>query len=117
MLQTNVLLWRASYQSSSRRVIGEERMHRCDFTSIGVHAASSLTRLDVAPDHRCHVSLVVHEASVKVGCIVWRGRDDVSEAPREGILEEVKLSDEFAWWHMHVVTDFYLLVFGVKLLD
>jgi hypothetical protein len=102
-LPTDVLAWEMSYQSSSRRVVGEERVHRSDFTSIGVHTASSLARLDVAPDHRCHVSLVVHEASVKVGSIVWRGRDDVGEASGEWILQEMELRDELAWWHVHVV--------------
>ena len=79
-------------------------MHRGDFTSIGVHAASGLARLDVAPDHRCHVSLIVHETRVEVGSIVWGGRDNMGEASGERVLQEVELSDKFAWRHVHVVT-------------
>jgi hypothetical protein len=47
--------------------IANERLtyHVLDFTGICVHATSSFTRLDVSPDHRDHVSLIVH--------LVWLG--------------------------------------------
>jgi RecJ-like exonuclease len=74
-------------QSTCRAVEGVVRVHACDLAGVGVHASCCLTRLDVTPNytksvpltyqcriitlaHGCHVSLVVHEASIKVGCVV-----------------------------------------------
>ena len=86
--------------------------HVLDFTSVGVHAAGSLSGLDVSPDHRDHVSLIVHllmlvpfgslrsertyETTIKVGSVIRIGTLDVSEATREGILEEVEHGEELS---------------------
>ena len=44
--------------------------------------------------HGCHVSLVVHEASIEVGGIVTRRAGDESASTAEGILEEVEHGEE-----------------------
>ena len=80
-------------------------MHGLDFSSVGFHAASSLTRLDISPDHWGHVALVVHEAGVEVRCLVWVWRHNVRRSTREGVFQEVKHCEELAWWHNHVVTE------------
>lgn len=72
-------------EGTGRRVVGEVRVHSSDFTGVGSHAASSLTRLDVTPDHRSHITLVVHETGIEVGSLVWVGRLDVDPATREWI--------------------------------
>ena len=61
-----------------------------DLSSIRIHTTSCFLRLDVAPDHGCHVALVVHEASVEVWSFIWVRRGDVRAAAREGVLQEVK---------------------------
>jgi hypothetical protein len=55
-----------------------------------------LTRFDVSPNHWCHVTLVVHEASVEVWSFIWVGRYDVSLATREGILQEMEHGEELS---------------------
>jgi hypothetical protein len=85
-------------------VEGVEWVHGLHLTSIGIHAAGSLTRLDVSPNHRSHVTLVVHETSVEVGRLVWVRRHNVRGTTRERVLEEVEHGEELAWWHDHVVT-------------
>lgn len=90
---------------TSRAVEGVEGMHGLDLSSICVHAACSLARLDVAPDHGCHIALVIHETSVKVGSIVGVGADNMGRATREGILQEVEHGEELARRHDHVVTE------------
>jgi hypothetical protein len=56
----------------------------------------ALTRLDVAPDHWCHVTFIVHEASVEIrGFIGIRGHD-VSFSTREWIFQEMKHGEEFS---------------------
>lgn len=70
--------------------------HVLDFTGVGIHASGSLTRLDVAPDHGCHITLIVHETSIKVGSLIGVGRLDVGESTREGVLEEVEHGEELA---------------------
>lgn len=72
--------------AASWRVVRVEGVHVDDLTSVCVHAAGSLTRLDVSPDHWCHVAAVVHEASVKVWSFIWVGAGDVGKATREWIL-------------------------------
>jgi hypothetical protein len=74
-------------QGTCRAVKGVVRVHACHLTGVGVHTSCRLTRLDVTPNyaksvrliyhcsvlpltHGRHVSLVVHEASIKVWCIV-----------------------------------------------
>jgi hypothetical protein len=84
-------------------VVRVEGVHGLDFAGIGVHTAGCFTGLDVAPDHGCHIALVVHEAGVEVGGFVWVGRYDVRGAAGEGILEEMKHCEELARRHNHVV--------------
>lgn len=81
---------------TSWRVVGEEWVLVGNLTCVGVHAAGSLTRLDVSPDHGCHITAVVHEASVEVWCLIWVGADDVSKSTREWVLQEVEHAEEFA---------------------
>ena len=57
------------------------------------------------PNHRNHVSFVVHETGIEVRSIVARRAGDVSEATGEWILQEMEHRKEFAWWHEHVVTE------------
>ena len=83
----------------------EVRVHGGDFTSVGVHATCCLTGLDVAPDHGCHVFLVIHEACVEVGWSVGVGGGDLGEAAREGVLEEVEHGEELPGRHVEVVTE------------
>lgn len=66
------------------------------FTGIRIHASSSLTGFDVAPDHGSHVSTVVHETSIEVRGLVGVGADDVGETTREWILQEVEHGEELA---------------------
>jgi hypothetical protein len=82
-----------------------EGVHRLHLTSVSIHAARRLARLDVAPYHGCHVALVVHEASIEVWSIIGVGRGDVSRTTREWILQEMEHSEEVAWWHDHMVTE------------
>lgn len=72
-----------------------ETYHILDFTCICVHPAGGLSSLDVAPDHGGHVSLIIHEASVKVRAFIGIGGFDVSETSREGILQKVEHGKEF----------------------
>ena len=97
-------------------------MHPRHFTSIGAHAASRLTGLDVSPDHWCHVALVVHEAGVEVRSLVWVWRVDKRLTTGEGIFlqgsasrmrcikvswayQEMEHGEEVARWHEHVVAE------------
>lgn len=66
-------------------VVVELRVHSGHFSCIRAHAASSLAGLDVSPDHGGHVALVVHEAGVEVGCVVWVCGCDVRRAAGEGV--------------------------------
>lgn len=68
-----------------RRVISKVRVHVCHLTSVCAHASSRLTRFDVAPDHRSHVALVVHEAGIEVWRLIGIGGLDVSGAAREWV--------------------------------
>lgn len=86
--------------------------HVFDFTSVGVHATGSLSGLDVSPNHRDHVSLIVHlsmlvlvesmrserthETTIEVGSVIRVSTLDVSETTREGILEEVEHGEELS---------------------
>lgn len=90
---------------ASRAVKIKKRMHVLDFPGVRVHATGCLAGLDVAPDHRHHVSLVVHEACVKVGHGIRIGGGDVGESPGEGVLEEVKHGEEVPGRHEHVVSE------------
>lgn len=76
-----------------------------NFTSKGVHAAGSLTRLDVAPNHWSHITLVIHETSVKVRYLVWVGAGDVGGPTRERVLQEVEHGEELARWNLHMVAE------------
>ena len=79
-------------------------MHASHLTRVRLHTTCRFSRLDVAPDHGGHVTLVIHEASIKVRSIIWiRGRD-VREATGEWVLQEVEHSEEIAWRHDHMVT-------------
>ena len=78
-------------------------MHASDFACVSVHSTSRLTRLDVAPYHRCHITLVIHESGVEVWGVIWVCRDDVGFTAREGVLEEVEHAEEFACWNKHMV--------------
>jgi hypothetical protein len=52
------------------RVEGVEWVHGLDFAGVGFHAARGFARLDIAPDHGCHIALVVHEAGIEVRSFV-----------------------------------------------
>lgn len=75
-----------------------------DLASICIHAPGCLAGLDVAPDHRCHVTLVIHESSIEVRGFVRVGRHDVGAAARERIFQEVEHGEEFALRHEDMVT-------------
>jgi hypothetical protein len=75
------------------------------FASVGFHATGCLARLNVSPDHRGHVALVVHESSIKVWCVVRIRRGDVSRTAREGVLQEVKHGEELSGRQQHVVAE------------
>jgi len=98
-------------KGTSRAVEGVERVHSCDLTSVRVHAPCGLTGLDVSPDctksamltdccrgwpltHGSHVSLVIHEASIEVRCVVARWAGDESASTAKRILEEVEHGEE-----------------------
>lgn len=66
-------------------VVIEVRVHARHFSCVRAHAASSLAGLDVSPDHGGHVALVVHEAGVEVGCVVWVCGCDVRGTAGEGV--------------------------------
>lgn len=87
------------------RVIREKGVHVSHLSGVGVHTAGRLARLDVTPDHGDHVSLVVHEAGVKIGRVVGVGRLDVGGSTREGILEEMEHGEEVSGGHDHVVAE------------
>jgi hypothetical protein len=57
-----------------------------------------LTRFDVAPDHWCHVTLIVHEAGIEVWSFIWIRRHDVGLPTREWIFKEVKHSEKLSGW-------------------
>lgn len=86
-------------------VVGVEGVHGGHFAGVGVHASSRFARLDVAPYHWRHVSLVVHEPGIKVGSVVGAWRSDVGEASAEGVLQEVEHGEEFPGRHQHVVAE------------
>lgn len=71
-------------------------MHGCDFAGVRLHPPGSLSRFDVAPDHRCHVTFVVHEARVEIRCLVRIGGDDVGLTTGEGVCKEMEHGEEFA---------------------
>lgn len=87
------------------RVECEVGVHSGDLTGVGLHAAGSLARLDVTPDHGSHVALVVHEASVEVRSLVRVGGGDVGVSTGEGVFQEVEHGEELSRGHQHVVTE------------
>lgn len=76
-----------------------------DLSSIRIHTTSRLSGLDVAPDHGCHITLVIHEASVEVWSLIRVRRDDVRTAAREGVFQEVEHAEEFALRHEHMISE------------
>ena len=66
--------------------VAEVWVHVSYLSGICRHAAGRFTRLDVTPDHWCHITFVVHEASIEVWSVVWVWGGDVSESTREWIL-------------------------------
>lgn len=70
---------------TSWRVVREVRVHRRDFTSVRRHATSRLTGLDITPDQRRHIPLVVQETRVEVRVLIWIGRVDMDPATRERV--------------------------------
>lgn len=81
------------------------RMHARDFASKSVHSTSRLTRLNVAPYHRCHITLVIHKPGIEVWSVIRVCRDDVGFTTREGVLEEVEHAEELACWNKHMVAE------------
>lgn len=79
---------------TGRRVVVEERVHGLNLTGVGVHTACRLSRLDVTPDHRCHVTFIVHEARVEIRGRIGVSRFNVRESSRERVLQEVEHSKE-----------------------
>src|SRR5687767_14734875 len=75
--------------STPWRIKSEPRVHCLHFTGVRIHTSSRLATLDIAPNHGCHVSFVIHEASIKVGAFVWISRSNVSRATAEGVLQEI----------------------------
>lgn len=94
-----------SFDKTGANLFSEDTYHSLDLTSIRVHAASCLTRLDVSPDHGHHIPLVIHETRVKVRRLVRVGALDVRGATRERVLEEVEHGEELAGGHEHVVAE------------
>ena len=70
---------------ASWRIVLEVRMHASHFASVRTHTTRRLSRLDVAPNHRSHVTLVVHESSIKVWSVIRVCGLDVGESTREWI--------------------------------
>lgn len=79
--------------------------HSLNFTSVRVHAAGRLTRLDVTPDHGNHITLIIHETRIEVGSLIWIRALDVGGSTRERIFEEVEHGEELSGRHQHVVTE------------
>lgn len=107
-------------KGARRAVEGVEWVHACNLTGVRIHAPCRLTRLDVTPNytqsavltdcsrgrrltHGCHVSLVIHEASIEVRCIVARRAGDESASTAERILEEVEHGEELHLVNNHPV--------------
>ena len=84
---------------------GYSQVRGSHLSSIGVHAARGLARLDIAPYHRSHVTLIVHEASIEVWCVVRVRRHDVGLAAGEGVFQEMEHAEEFALRHEHVIAE------------
>ena len=101
VVSKEILLGRYHFSTYGEGV--DLRMHSCYFPGICIHASSSFAGFDIAPDHGRHVTLIVHEASVKVGRFIWIWRYNVGAATREGVLQKVEHGEELAWWYQHVV--------------
>jgi hypothetical protein len=69
-------------------VVGVEGVHGLHFTGVGVHATCCFAGLDIAPNHRCHITFVVHEAGVEVGRFIRVRTDDMRRATGERVLQE-----------------------------
>lgn len=82
----------------------DSRMLISDLSSIRIHTTSRLSGLDIAPDHGCHITLVVHEAGIEVWSFIGVGRDNVCAAAREGVFQEVEHAEKFALRHEHVIS-------------
>lgn len=52
-------------------------MHASHLSSVRAHAPSRLTRFNISPDKRGHVTFVIHETRIKVRDFVRVGRLDV----------------------------------------
>ena len=52
---------------------------------------------------RTHISLVIHEACIEVGCLVRIWRYNMRRSTRERILQEMEHGEELARWHEHLV--------------
>ena len=85
--------------------VAEVWVHPGDFAGVGLHAAGCLTRLDVTPNHGCHVTLVVHETGIEVGGVVGVGRRDVCESSGEWVFQEVEHCEELASGHVEMVAE------------
>lgn len=70
---------------ASRGIVLEMRVHASHLTSIRTHPTCRLARLNVAPNHGSHITLVIHEPSIKVRIVVRVCRLDVGESSREWI--------------------------------
>lgn len=86
-------------------IIGKVWVHTMDFTGKTIHSPSSLPRFLISPDHRSHISFVVHKPSIKIRSLVWVWRHNVSRTTAEGILEKMKHAEEFAWGKEHVISE------------
>ena len=81
------------------------RMHPSDLPSKRVHSASRLTRLDVAPNHRRHITLIIHETRIEVWSFVGVWGGDMGGATRERVFQEMEHAEKFALGGEHVIAE------------
>lgn len=74
-------------------IVLEVRVHASHLASIRTHTTRRLPGLDVAPYHGSHVTLVVHESSIKVWSVIRVCGLDVGESTREWIFLYSLVSD------------------------
>ena len=80
-------------------------MHPGDLPSIRIHPASCLTRFDVAPNHRRHITLIIHEARIEVWSFIGVWRDDMGRPARKRVFEEMEHAEKFALRDEHVISE------------
>ena len=72
--------------SSRGGVKGVEQIHVGEFAKIGILTTGCFSQLNVAPNHGCHVSVVIHEASVEAGNVGGVSRGKMGRPTGEWVL-------------------------------